>query len=202
MKDQHPPRWPDRFLRWFCSEEVLETLQGDLYELYRKRLAKSGKVIADLFFLLDVVSACRPFAFSKRSFLNSNNNIMIGHYLKVSARNLVRFKTYSFLNIFGLAVAIASSSPPAATRFSHLTMACSRLSSDAAIRRRCSASMRRRRSRSSSCRYRAPHSTDATFLRRWRQSSRQVGSRLRNWVRRRPTSCRPGSRSRRLRRTR
>jgi putative ABC transport system permease protein len=34
---------------------------------------------------------------------------MIGHYLKVSTRNLVRYKTYSFLNILGLATAIASS---------------------------------------------------------------------------------------------
>ena len=109
MKDQDPPRWPDRFLRWFCSEDVLETLQGDLYELYRKRLAKRGKFIADLFFTFDVISACRPFAFSKGSYLNSNNNTMIGHYLKVSARNLVRYKTHSFLNILGLAIAIASS---------------------------------------------------------------------------------------------
>jgi putative ABC transport system permease protein len=109
VKDQQPPRWPDRFLRWFCSEEVLESLQGDLYELYQKRLAKKGKFIADLFFLFDVISACRPFAFSKRWFLNANNNTMIGHYLKVSARNLVRYKTYSLLNILGLAIAIASS---------------------------------------------------------------------------------------------
>jgi putative ABC transport system permease protein len=66
MKDQDPPRLPDRFLRWFCSEEVLETLQGDLYELYHKRLAKSGKLMANLLFAFDIISACRPFAFSKR----------------------------------------------------------------------------------------------------------------------------------------
>lgn len=29
-KTPHPPRLPDRFLRWFCSEEVVETLPGDL----------------------------------------------------------------------------------------------------------------------------------------------------------------------------
>ncbi|HZY81342.1 MAG TPA: ABC transporter permease [Cyclobacteriaceae bacterium] len=108
MKDHNPPRWPDRFLRWFCSEEVLETLQGDLYELYGKRLAKSGKFIADLFFMFDVISACRPFAFSKRWNTNSNYNIMIGHYLKVSARNLVRNKIHSLLNILGLAIGMAS----------------------------------------------------------------------------------------------
>ena len=109
MREQHPPRLPDRLLRWFCSEEVIETLQGDLYELYQKRLAKKGKFIADLFFWFDVFSAYRPFAFSKRLSPNSNYNLMIGHYLKVSTRNLVRYKTYSLLNILGLAIAIASS---------------------------------------------------------------------------------------------
>src|SRR5882762_7754914 len=109
MKDQDPPRWPDRFLQWFCSEEVFETLQGDLYELYQKRLAKKGKFIADLFFWFDVTSACRPFAFSKRLYPDSNYSLMIGHYLKVSTRNLLRYKTYSLLNILGLAIAIASS---------------------------------------------------------------------------------------------
>lgn len=109
MKDQEPPRLPDRFLRWFCSEEVFETLQGDLYELYQRRLVKKGKFIADLFFCFDVISACRPFAFSKRLYPNSNYSHMIGHYLKVSTRNLVRYKTYSLLNILGLAISIASS---------------------------------------------------------------------------------------------
>jgi len=109
MREQHPPRLPDRFLRWFCSEDVLETLQGDLYELYQKRFSKKGKFIADLFYWFDVISACRPFAFSKRFYPSANNSIMIGHYLKVSTRNLARYKTYSLLNVLGLAIAIASS---------------------------------------------------------------------------------------------
>lgn len=109
MKEVNPPRWPDLFLKWFCDEEVLETLQGDLYELYRKRLTTRGKFLADLLFTFDVISSCRPFAMSKRSLLNSNSNTMIGHYLKVSTRNLVRNKTYSLINIMGLAIAMASS---------------------------------------------------------------------------------------------
>src|ERR1044072_6096878 len=109
MREQHPPRLPDRFLRWFCAEDVLETLQGDLYELYQMRLFNKGKFIADLFYWFDVISACRPFAFSKRFYSSANSNIMIGHYLKVSTRNLVRCKTYSLLNVLGLAIAIASS---------------------------------------------------------------------------------------------
>lgn len=44
-----------------------------------------------------------------RFYSNANNSIMIGHYLKVSTRNLARYKTYSLLNVLGLAIAIASS---------------------------------------------------------------------------------------------
>jgi putative ABC transport system permease protein len=104
-----PPRWPDRFLRWYCSEKVLETLQGDLYELYQKRLAEKGKLIADLKFVLDVLSACRPFAFSRKQsgMFRSKNVIMINHYFTVSARTLLRNKTYSLINIGGLAIALA-----------------------------------------------------------------------------------------------
>ena len=109
MKEQHPPRLPDRFLRWFCSKAVLETLQGDLYELYHKRRTKKGKLVADFFYWFDVISACRPFAFSKPTYYSSKNSIMIRHYLKVSGRNLVRYKTYSLLNVLGLAIAMASS---------------------------------------------------------------------------------------------
>jgi len=43
-----PPRLPDRFLQWFCADEVLETLQGDLYELYEKRREKRGKLLPRL----------------------------------------------------------------------------------------------------------------------------------------------------------
>ncbi len=108
MKNQeiHPPRLADRFLRWFCAEEVLETLQGDLYELYEKRRKKKGKLLADLYYAFDVLSALRPFAFErKRS--NSNYTTMFKHYFKISWRNLLRNKGYSLINIGGLAAGMS-----------------------------------------------------------------------------------------------
>lgn len=30
-----PPKWADRFLVWFCSEELLEEIQGDLHEAFQ-----------------------------------------------------------------------------------------------------------------------------------------------------------------------
>ena len=108
-KPSHPPRLPDRFLQWFCSEEVLETLQGDLYELYEKRREKRGKLLADMCYYFDVVSACRPFAFSrKRIRPNSNHMAMYEHYFKISLRKLLRQKLYSSIKIGGFAVGITS----------------------------------------------------------------------------------------------
>ncbi|MEZ4827930.1 MAG: permease prefix domain 2-containing transporter [Bacteroidia bacterium] len=105
-----PPKWADGFLSWFCSEEVVETLQGDLHELYQKRFNQSGKIKADFYFIGDVISACRPFAFRRRRKTKPslfNQFTMIRHYLKISGRNLLRNKGYAFINIGGLAAGIA-----------------------------------------------------------------------------------------------
>jgi ABC-type antimicrobial peptide transport system permease subunit len=99
-----PPRWADKFLSWFCSEQVLETLQGDLYELYKKRLSKRGKFIASLYFIRDVFDVCRPFAIRTPTPIRLNNNAMYKSYFKIGWRNLSKNKGYSLINIGGLAI--------------------------------------------------------------------------------------------------
>jgi putative ABC transport system permease protein len=110
-KNPRPPKLADRFLQWFCSEEVLETLQGDLYELYEKRREKKGKLLADVHYVFDVASALRPFALKRISGSpmrsNSNYTTMLQHYLTISWRNLRVNRLYSLLNISGLAVGLA-----------------------------------------------------------------------------------------------
>jgi putative ABC transport system permease protein len=85
-KNIYPPRLADRFLQWFCSDEVLETLQGDLYELYEKRRERRGKLLADIYYAFDVLSALRPFAFEKKR-SNSNYTGMLRHTFLISFRS-------------------------------------------------------------------------------------------------------------------
>lgn len=33
--NHQPPKWANKFLEWFCKPELLEALQGDLYESLR-----------------------------------------------------------------------------------------------------------------------------------------------------------------------
>ena len=100
-----PPGLADRFLTWFCDERVLETLQGDLHELYGQRRNKSGKLIADFNFLLDVIDVCRPFALKRKSrSIYLNNNIMLKNYVKIAWRNLKSQPFFTLLNTAGLAI--------------------------------------------------------------------------------------------------
>jgi putative ABC transport system permease protein len=103
-----PPSWPDRFLGWFCHEEQIEILRGDVYELYEERIKTQSKFKADFFFLVDVLGLCRPFAMKRKS-VNSNQIAMFKNYFKVTYRNFLRQKVYSMLNVVGLAIGLACS---------------------------------------------------------------------------------------------
>lgn len=107
MTRTEPPKWANKFLEWFCAKHLLEFIQGDLYELYEKRTIKKGRKWANLHFILDVLSTCRPFAFKKKRY-NSNNYAMFKNYYKVAIRNLMRHKMYSSIKIGGFALSIAA----------------------------------------------------------------------------------------------
>lgn len=105
----HPPKWADRLLQWFCADHVIETLQGDLHELYEKRRDRGTKLQADIYYFGDVLSAMRPFAFRRKQRIkNSNNMAMYRNYIKVSWRNLIKHKMYSSIKIGGLSIGIAA----------------------------------------------------------------------------------------------
>ena len=99
-----PPRWMDRFLGWFCNDSELEILRGDLYELYQKRADERGKILADLFFFLEVLDLFRPFALKNP--LDTKITLMFKNYLTITWRNFSRQKLYSTLNISGLVIGL------------------------------------------------------------------------------------------------
>ena len=107
MKIQ-PPKWASRFLEWYCNPQLLEEIQGDVYELYQRRLADKGRSTADRKFVWEVLRFFRwsNIKRSKTIFYSSNNTAMFRNYLKVSWRSLIKHKGYTALNIAGLAVGI------------------------------------------------------------------------------------------------
>ena len=100
-----PPRWANRFLRWYCAPAILEEIEGDLQEVFFVRVKKYGLRKAQLLYMKEVLLFCRPASFKalKLTFMPS----LFGNYLKIATRNLFRQKSYSFINISGLAIALA-----------------------------------------------------------------------------------------------
>ncbi len=87
---------------------MLEEIQGDVYELFYKRVENRGSGPARRMFIWDVI---RFFRFSNikktKPGKNSNNLDMIQNYFKVAFRNLLKQKLPTIINIFGLSSAIA-----------------------------------------------------------------------------------------------
>ncbi|MEP0985697.1 ABC transporter permease [Ekhidna sp.] len=106
-KNIAPPQWALRFFRWFCHPDYVEDIEGDLSERFGKR-ANENKA-AKWLFTLDVLKLFRPGIIRPVKIGQKLNNYdMISNYYKVSIRNILRNKTFSFLNISGLSVGIAS----------------------------------------------------------------------------------------------
>lgn len=102
-----PPQWATRLLRWFCAPHLLEEVQGDLEEEFGYQLLRKGSRRARRDYIRNVLGFIRPFAIKrkqssiKKSLAPMN---MYKHYLTVAARNMARQKTFSFINIVGLAL--------------------------------------------------------------------------------------------------
>ncbi len=106
MKPQ-PPKRSLKFLRWFCREDYLEEVEGDLVELFEKRF-EDNPAKAKRAFTWSIIKYFRPaFIKSFQKFNNSNTTAMFKNYLKVSWRNLKRQPFFTALNTFGLAIGMA-----------------------------------------------------------------------------------------------
>ena len=100
-----PPHLPLRFFRWFCHPKLQDYIEGDLMELYQERKEKSGKLKADLKFIIDVLFLFRPGIIRPtEGYQELNNYGMLKNYFKIGWRNLLRNKSYSIINISGLAM--------------------------------------------------------------------------------------------------
>ncbi len=105
MKPQ-PPKRALKFFRWFCREDYLEEIEGDLVELFEKRY-EASPARARRGFVWSVIKYFRP-GFV-RSFFNikNSNTAMLQHNIKISWRNLKRQPFFTVLNTFGLAIGMA-----------------------------------------------------------------------------------------------
>ena len=106
--DKPIPKYPLRFLRWFCKKDYLEEIEGNLIELFEMDAAEAGKR-ARLNFFWNVLLHFRPeYIREFERFSPLIHYSMLQNYLIVAWRNLLKQKVYALINIGGLAIGLAS----------------------------------------------------------------------------------------------
>lgn len=110
-KKANIPPCADRFLRWYCDPDLLEEVQGDVYEMFDREVVEIGERKAKRRFVWRVM---RFFNYStisgNRSFdIFIFQQAMYIHYIRSSWRYLSRHKHFTMLNIVGLTVGLVSS---------------------------------------------------------------------------------------------
>ncbi|MEB2778697.1 ABC transporter permease [Algoriphagus sp. D3-2-R+10] len=103
-----PPKLFLGFFRWFCHTRMLDYIEGDLMEVYQRRLKESGKRKADWKFIIDVLLLFRPGIIRPiKPIQNLNTSGMFKSYFKIASRVIIRNKMYSAIHVFGLTIGIA-----------------------------------------------------------------------------------------------
>ena len=107
---EYPPNWAIQFLEWYCKPELLEEIQGDIFELFDNRSQTIGSKAARRYFVWDVLGSFRLSTIRGLKFEFTNLSIckaMFQNYIKVAWRNLIKQKLYAFINVSGLSIGLA-----------------------------------------------------------------------------------------------
>ena len=105
-----PPRWALRLLHGYCNPELLEEIQGDLYEVFTDRLTQRGLAYARLMYAWDVLKFIQPFTLESRNthVFPASRLARLKSYSQLSARYLLKHRGFLAMNVLGLAIGIAA----------------------------------------------------------------------------------------------
>ncbi|HTF21923.1 MAG TPA: ABC transporter permease [Chryseolinea sp.] len=103
-----PPKWPLRLLRFLVKDEYVEEIEGDMEELFQGWLVQRGSYAkARRQYTLEILQLARPVLMKQISRWRSLHSApMFTNYFKTSFRSHTRHPLTTFINVFGLSVAI------------------------------------------------------------------------------------------------
>lgn len=106
-KPVRPPQWPLRIFRFLAKEEYLEEIEGDMEELFRDNLLRYSVRKAKRIYSWDMLRLLRPALLKNLDrFQPTNSYGMFKNYFKIAIRGMLKHPVNSFINLFGLSIAI------------------------------------------------------------------------------------------------
>lgn len=109
MRDPQLPKIPLRFLRWFCKNELIDEIEGDLLEVFQKRYTDKPSMARFKFYKEVLLS------FNKRNIgimekyretKFGTNWSMLSQYGKILSRTIQKSKVYSSISIVSLTLGL------------------------------------------------------------------------------------------------
>ena len=99
--------FPFRLFKWFCNPDFHLDIEGDLIELYKRRIEKEGQKKAKFLLYKDILLLFRPGIIRPLSSIKINrHNLMLKHHFILAIRTFKRYRTTFFINILGLSTAL------------------------------------------------------------------------------------------------
>jgi ABC-type antimicrobial peptide transport system permease subunit len=107
-RQKDPPRLAIRFLKWFCPSHLYEGIEGDLMEAFDADVEQVGVRKARRRFAYQAVRFFRPGIILRNTFASPFiQRAMLKNYMIIAWRNVLRNKSYTTLNVAGLALGLA-----------------------------------------------------------------------------------------------
>ena len=106
-----PPKLANRFLEWYCNEQLKETIQGDLYEEFQINVQQKGRFKAQLIYWKHVILFINRYTLKRDKshyYQSSTSGAMLRNFALIAIRNLKKNLAFSTINISGLAIGLAS----------------------------------------------------------------------------------------------
>ncbi|MEP6734681.1 MAG: ABC transporter permease [Chryseolinea sp.] len=109
IQQNDTPEWMDRLINQLAPEDVADEICGDLYELYVRDIADSGRARARRNYIKNGFGFLLKRFFWKNQTIKHHNNLnMISSYFTMARRSLMAYKSNTTINILGLVIGIAS----------------------------------------------------------------------------------------------
>lgn len=112
MNPVSPPKLPLKLFRLFCSDERLEELEGDLFEVYNDFIQENGTTYGKIFYWWIVLRSFRSYALKRKKIRNrgliNSSAMFFKHNLVIAWRNLQKNKTHTAINVLGLSIGVSA----------------------------------------------------------------------------------------------
>lgn len=103
----YPPEWADRILEWYCADQYLEEVQGDLHEWFELELSRVGQNRARFRYFVMVFRYFSLFRLkSFQKLIHHPNYLSMRSLIKLTFRNLRRDKLSGVIRVSNLTLGI------------------------------------------------------------------------------------------------